>query len=151
MLEVGKLIGTRLVEMSKEVLTDSVPGKVYHLTIETKGIANEEEVARVLIAKLYEKFRAKVIWIRIADGIIDLQLIGSPFPWLVLLAWLPTILAMLGIVMILVSIYSVIAAIPSWAWALMAVGVAVILFGPKVAETVTAGFGKEKEYKVIRA
>jgi len=33
----------------------------------------------------------------------------------------------------------------------MAVGVAVILFGPKVAETVTAGFGKEKEYKVIRA
>ena len=151
MLEVGKLIGTRLVEMSKEVLTDSVPGKVYHLTIETKGIANEEEVARVLIAKLYEKFRAKVVWIRIADGIIDLQLIGSPFPWLALLAWLPTILAMLGIVMILVSIYSVIAAIPSWAWALMAVGVAVILFGPKVAETVTAGFGKEKEYKVIRA
>ena len=151
MLEVGKLIGTRLVEMSKEVLTDSVPGKVYHLTIETKGIANEEEVARVLIAKLYEKFRAKVVWIRIADGIIDLQFFGSPFAWLALLAWLPTILAMLGIVMILVSIYSVIAAIPSWAWALMAVGVVVILFGPKVAETVTAGFGKEKEYKVIRA
>ena len=151
MLEVGKLIGTRLVEMSKEVLTDSVPGKVYHLTIETKGIANEEEVARVLIAKLYEKFRAKVIWIRIDGGIIDLQFIGSPFPWLALLAWLPTILAMLGIVMILVSVYSVIAAIPGWAWALLAVGVAMILFGPKIGEAVTAGFGREKEYRVVRA
>ena len=151
MLEVGKLIGTRLVEMSKEVLTDSVPGKVYHLTIETKGIANEEEVAKTLVTELYNKFKAQVIWIRIENGVIDLQTIGSPFAWLALLAWLPTILAMLGIVMILVSIYSVIAAIPSWAWALLAVGVAVILFGPKIGEAVTAGFGREKEYRVVRA
>jgi len=151
MLEVGKLIGTRLVEMSKEVLTDSVPGKVYHLTIETKGIANEEEVAKTLVTELYNKFKAQVIWIRIENGVIDLQTIGSPFAWLALLAWLPTILAMLGIVMILVSIYSVIAAIPGWAWALLAVGVAMILFGPKIGEAVTAGFGREKEYRVVRA
>ena len=151
MLEVGKLIGTRLVEMSKEVLTDSVPGKVYHLTIETKGIANEEEVAKTLVTELYNKFKAQVIWIRIENGVIDLQTIGSPFAWLALLAWLPTILAMLGIVMILVSIYSVIAAIPGWAWALLAVGVAMILFGPKIGEAVTAGFGREKEYRAVRA
>ena len=148
MLEVGKLAGTKLVQIPKEVLTDSVPGKVYHLTIETKGIANEEEVAKTLVTELYNKFKAQVIWIRIENGVIDLQTIGSPFAWLALLAWLPTILAMLGIVMILVSIYSVIAAIPSWAWALMAVGVAVILFGPKVAEVMTAG---REKYRVIRA
>ena len=151
MLEVGKLAGTKLVQIPKEVLTDSVPGKVYHLTIETKGIANEEEVTKTLVTELYNKFKAQVIWIRIENGVIDLQTIGSPFAWLALLAWLPTILAMLGIVMILVSIYSVIAAIPGWAWALMAVGVAVILFGPKIGEAVTAGFGREKEYRVVRA
>jgi len=145
MFEVGKLVGTKLVEMPKEVLTDSVPGKVYHLTIETKGIANEEEVAKTFVVELYNKFKAQVIWIRIEDGVIDLQLIGSPFAWLALLAWLPTILAMLGIVMVLVSIYSVISAIPGWAWALLAVGVAIILFGPKIAGAVTSGL-ERKEY-----
>jgi len=151
MLEVGKLAGTKLVGMSKEVLTDSVPGKVYHLTIETKGIANEEEVARVLIAKLYEKFRAKVVWIRIADGIIDLQLIGSPFAWFALLAWLPTILAMFGIIVVLVSLYSVLTAIPGWAWGLLAVGIGLMLFGPQIGGAVSAGFKAEKKYKVVRA
>jgi hypothetical protein len=150
MLEVGKLAGTRIVEMSKGVLTDSVPGKVYHLTIETKGIANEEEVVKTLVTELYNKFKAQVIWIRIDSGVIDLQLIGSPFAWLALLAFLPTILAMLGIVVVLISLYSVLAAIPGWAWGLLAVGVGLILFGPKLAETVTAGFGREKGYKVIR-
>lgn len=150
MLEVGKLAGTRLVEMSREVLTDSVPGKVYHLTIETRGIVNEEEVARAFVAELYEKFKAQVIWIRIENGIIDLQLIGSPFAWLTLLAFLPTLLAMLGVVMVLVSVYNVIAAIPSWAWALLVVGVGVILFGPRIAETVTAGYKAEKKYRMVK-
>jgi hypothetical protein len=150
MLELGKLAGTRIVEMSKDVLTDSVPGKVYHLTIETKGIANEKEVAKTLVTKLYDNFKAQVIWIRIENGVIDLQLIGSPFAWLALLAFLPTILAMLGIVVVLVSLYSVLAAIPGWAWGLLVVGVGLILFGPKISEAVSAGFKAEKKYKVIR-
>jgi len=150
MLEVGKLAGTRLVEMPKEVLTDSVPGKVYHLTIKTKGITNEEEVAKTLVSELYSKFKAQVIWIRIESDTIELQLIGSPFAWLALLAWLPTILAILGIVMVLASVYSVISAIPGWAWALLAVGVVMILFGPKVGEAISAGLKAEKKYKVMK-
>ena len=151
MLEVGKLIGTRLVEMSKEVLTDSVPGKVYHLTIETKGIANEEEVAKTLVSELYSKFKAQVIWIRIYNGVIDLQLIGSPFAWFALLAWLPTILAMFGIIVVLVSLYSVLTAIPGWAWGLLAVGIGLMLFGPQIGGAVSAGFKAEKKYKVVKA
>jgi hypothetical protein len=150
MLELGKLAGTRIVEMSKDVLTDSVPGKVYHLTIETKGIANEEEVVKTLVTELYNNFKAQVIWIRIVDGVIDLQLIGSPFAWVALIAFLPTILAMLGIVVVLISLYSVLAAIPGWAWGLLAVGVGLMLFGPKIGEAVTTGFKAEKKYKVIR-
>jgi hypothetical protein len=145
MLEVGKLVGTKLVEMPKEVLTDSVPGKVYHLSIETKGVTNEEEVAKTLTSELYNKFKAKVVWMKIENGTIDIQLIGSPFAWLALLAWLPAILSVLGIVMVLVSVYSVISAIPGWAWALLAVGVGMMLFGPKIAGAITSGL-ERKEY-----
>jgi len=147
MLELGKLVGTKLMQMPKEVLTDSVPGKVYHLTIETKGIANEEEVAKTLVSELYSKFKAKVLWIRIENGTIDVQLIGSPFAWAALIAFLPAILSILGIVFVLVSIYNVIAAIPAWAWALLAVGVGLIFIGPTIAKSLTAG---RERYEVIR-
>jgi len=150
MLEVGKLVGTRLVEAPREVLTESVPGKAYHITIETKGVIDEQQVVDTLTTELYTRFKAKVIWMRIADDIIDIQLIGSPFVWGALLAFLPTILAMLGIVVVLISLYSVLAAIPGWAWGLLVVGVGMILLGPKLAESVSGGFGREKAYKVIR-
>lgn len=141
MLEVGKLVGTKLMQMSKEVLTDSVPGKVYHLTIETKGISpnNEEEVAKVLVEELYDRFKAKVIWMRIENGTIEVQLIGSPFVWLALIGFLPAILTILGVIFILVSVYNVIASIPTWAWALLAVGVAIIFIGPKIVKPIRAG------------
>lgn len=147
MLEAGKLVGTKLVLMPKEVLTDSVPGKVYHLTIETKGIANEEETAKVLVKDLYDRFKAEVLWIKIENGVIDMQLIGSPFAWVALIAFIPAILAILGIVFVLVSVYSVIAAIPAWAWALLAVGVGLILIGPTITKSLTAGRGG---YEVVR-
>ena len=147
MLELGKLVGTKLVEMPREVLTTSVPEKVYHLRIETQGIFNEEEVAEVLVKELYDRFKAKVVWIRIKDGVIDVQLIGSPFAWLALITFLPTILSILGIVVILISIYSVFSAVPMWAWALLAVGIGLITLGPKISESV---FGGYESYEVLR-
>jgi len=148
MIEIGRLAGTKLIEIPKEVLTESVPGKVYHLHIETKGIPNEEEVARALIGKLYEKFKAKVIWIRIEDGVIDLQLIGSPFAWAALLAFLPFILAALGVIMVLLSVYGVVTAIPAWVWALAIAGLGIIYFGPRLANLL---FGGYKAYEVVKA
>lgn len=150
MIEVGKLAGTRLVEMSREILTESVPGKVYHITIETKGVIDEQQVVETLTTELYTRFKAKVIWMRIVDGVIDIQLIGSPFVWAMLLAFLPTILGILGIIVILISLYSVLAAIPGWTWGLLAVGIGMILFGPKLAEAVSGGFGRGMAYKVIK-
>jgi len=58
------------------------------------------------------------------------------------------ILALLGIVMVLVSVYGVISAIPGWAWALLAVGGVIILLGPTIAKAVTAGY---ERYEVVRA
>lgn len=150
MLEVGKLAGTKLLYIPKEILTDSVPGKVYHITIETKGVIDEQQVVNTLTTELYTRFKAKVIWMRIVDNVIDIQLIGSPFVWAALLAFLPTILGILGILVVLISLYSVLAAIPGWTWGLLAVGIGMILFGPKLAEAVSGGFGREMAYKVIR-
>lgn len=133
MLEAGKLVGTRLMEMPREVLTDSVPGKAYHLTIKTKGIANEEEVAEALVNKLYENFKAEVVWVKIENGVIDLQLIGSPFAWAALIAYIPLLLTLFGILLIGVAIYSVLAAIPSWAWGVLAIGVLLIFIAPTAA------------------
>lgn len=147
MLEVGKLVGTRLVQMSNVVLTDSVPGKVYHLTIETKGIANEEEVASVLTRELYDRFKAKVVWMRIKDGNIEVQLIGSPFIWAALIGFIPEILLLLGVVFVLVSVWNVIASIPSWTWALLAVGVGIIFLGPTIAKSLTRGHEKYEVWK----
>lgn len=148
----GEPVGKLLLEIPKEMLKDRpVPEKVYHLHIETEGIPNPKECADTLVRELYEKFpRLDILYLRIDTASVDLQIRTSSFAWLALLAWLPTIFAMLGLVILLISIYSVIAAIPGWAWALLAVGVGMILFGPKLAEAVTAGFKAEKKYKVIR-
>jgi len=140
MLELGKLAGTKLVEMPREILTDSVPGKVYHLTIKTEGIFCEEEVAEVLVKELYDRFKAKVIWIRIEGSVIDLQLVGSPFAWAALIPFLPALLALLGVTIILISIYNVLVSIPAWTWALLAVGIGLIFFGPRIAESVFGGY-----------
>lgn len=151
MLELGKKLSGRLLEIPRVVLTESVPDKVYQLRIETKGIVNEKEVGKAIVTELHNKFRARVIWIRIENGVINLQLIGSPFAWVVLLAFLPTMLAIFGIVVVLISLYSVLAAIPGWAWGLLAVGIGLILFGPTVVKAVTAGYEAKEKYRVIRA
>jgi hypothetical protein len=148
----GEPVGKLLLEIPKEMLKERpIPEKTYHLHIETNGISNPKECADTLVRELYEKFpRLEILYLRVDTANIDLQIRTSSFAWLALLAWLPTILAMLGVIMILVSIYSVISAIPGWAWGLLAVGVGMVLFGPKIGEAVSAGFKAEKKYKVVR-
>ncbi len=139
MLEVGILAGTRLEELPILFTSESVRERVYHLHIETRGITDERAAALALTTELYDKFRAKVTWIRINNGNVELQLVGSPFVWAALIAAIPIILGLLGIVMILVSVYTVLASIPSWAWATLVTGVALLLLGPTIASTMSGG------------
>ena len=147
MIQAGTLVGSALKYLPQETLTDSVKGKCYQLHVETQGIKAEDEakVAERLVDELYARFKADVVWIRIENGVIDMQLYGSPFAWALLLAFLPTLLAILGIVFLLASVWSVIAAIPSWAWALLAVGVAMIVVGPVIGKTL-GNFMRTPEY-----
>jgi hypothetical protein len=137
MIQAGTLVGSALKYLPQETLTESVKGKCYHIHMETQGIRPEDEVkvAKRLVDELYAKFKADVVWIRIENGIIDMQLYGSPFVWALLIAFLPTLLVLLGIVLLFASIWSVISNIPSWAWALLAVGVGMIFFAPVIGKT----------------
>jgi hypothetical protein len=148
MLEVGEVVGRVLREAPIEALTDSVPGKAYHLHIETNGISNEAEVAVVLTEELWKRCKADVVWMHIENGVIDLQLYGSPFLWTALIALIPIILALLGISFAFTSIWTIISAIPSWAWALLVTGVLLIFIGPNIGKMLTKGAGEYQERKL---
>ena len=138
MIEVGRRVLGTLQYIPKAMLTESVPGAIYHLDIKTQGIPNPEQCASLLAAELPKRIKGlKIIWIGFDGDIIKLQIEGSPFPWALLLFLLPTILAIIGIVVILVAVYSIITAIPTWALALLLIGVGVIIFARPIGRAVT--------------
>ena len=150
LLALGKKVGKRGRPLPVKMLTDSVPGKFYHLNIETTGISDEKAVASLLINKLNEKFKAKVVWIKVEGNNIELQISGSPFVWAVLIPFIPTILAVIGISVVLVAVYSIISAIPTWAWALLIIGSVLAVFGPGIARTLVPEIEVEERKRIAR-
>ncbi len=138
MLELGTIVGKYVQEVPAEVLTTSVPGKCYHLRIETSGISDEMLVSDALITGLSKNFKAKVKYMRIENGVIDVQLEGSPFIWAEVLLWLPAMFTVFGIILVGISVYTVFASIPSWAWGTLIVGVVLLLLAPSAGRM----FGK---------
>lgn len=133
-LTLGSPQGELFMEIPKEMLTDSVPGVIYTLLIRTEGISDSQKVVDTLIPALEEKFGAKTTYISVGDRDIILQIEGSPFVWALLIPWIPSILALIGIVVAFVSVWSVITSIPSWVYALSAIGVGLIFIGPTVGK-----------------
>jgi len=133
-LELGTLVGKYVVEIPKELLTTSIPGKHYHIRMTTSGVSNEQEVAKALINGLTTKFGAKVKYMRIVNGVVDVQLEGSPFAWAAVIIWLPSIFTLLGITLLGIAVYTVFASIPSWAWGVLAIGVVLILLAPSAGK-----------------
>lgn len=132
-LTLGEPVGQYMIEVPKDMLTDSIPGKHYHLHVETEGIIDEQRVAEALVNGLDED-GATVKYVRIDSHNIDIQLEGSPFAWAAILLWLPQILQGLGIIVTLFTVFAIVSSIPSWAWATLGVGVVLLIFG--------ASFGK---------
>lgn len=151
MIKAGTMVGSILTPIPKETLTESVIGKFYHLHIETEGISDEIGVAKTLTEQLYEKFHADVVWVEINNGVIDIQLQGSPFVWVLLLEFLPVILLGLSVVFILSSVWGIVTAIPNWAWAMLAVGGGLIFLGPMIGKSVSSVYRKSLETKEYRS
>lgn len=123
----------KTLQIPKEMLTESVIGQVYELEIATEGVSDPQETVNVLAAKIPEQFpTAEVLWVKVEDNTIRLQIRGSPFAWSALLLFLPQILVVVGVVIAFVAVYMVFQAIPSWAWALLVVGAGLIIFAPKI-------------------
>ena len=147
MIEVGKRVVGYTKYIPRAMLTESVPGVVYELEIRTEGIPDERAVINLLREEMPKKFKGlEVLWIRVDDKVIRMQIIGSPFAWSLVLLWLPEILALIGVVVTFIAIYFVAAEVPSWAWAILAVGVALIWLGPKIGSIIRGKVvGKAKE------
>jgi len=132
----------------KAVLTESVPGSKYELTIKTYGVPDPEATINLLRTELPNKFfDLKVLYINIEGDTITMQLSGSPFLWMSLLLFLPTILGALGVIVVLISVYLMFAAVPSWIWATLIIGGILILAGPWIGELVLGGVPTLTEYK----
>jgi len=130
----GRRVKGKIVKIPAIVLTSSVPEKVYEIHIETYGVPSAEDTVRLLAEKLYEEYKVNVVWAEVDEETIKLQVIGMPFAWAAVIPFIPAILGILGISVALVAVYAVIAAIPNWAWALLAVGVGLIFIGPTVGK-----------------
>jgi len=137
MLTLGEPLAGSLVEIPKDklMLSASVPGQSYALVIDTKGIANPEQTAQLLVDGLYQKFQAKTYYIQITTTKITTHIEGSPFAWALLIPWIPTILASIGVIVTLAIVYNIIQGIPGWVWATLVIGVTLIIFGPAIGET----------------
>ena len=137
----------RKVAVSLEKLKVGRKGKIYEVEITVSPAMSAEkarEALQTLICGLAEEFHIKTIAATATENVIRLQIMGSPFSWATLLAWLPTILALIGLTMVGISVWNVIVSVPSWIWALLVIGTATFLIGPIIGEWILAEYEKGK-------
>jgi len=128
----GKLRLGKLVYLPKAVLTESVPGRLYEIHIRAERPVPEARVVERLWTELPRRVRRLEVTACEADKQeIILQIKGSPFPWAAVLAALPAILAVLGIVILFIAVFVVMAHVPGWAYALVAAGLLALFVLPR--------------------
>ena len=125
--EAGRRVPGDRVAIPLDMLTESVPGQIYEIEIQTRGIPDPEKAVNALAAELPKVARGlKVVYARVEDSTIRLQVEGSPFLWALVLANLPAILAAVGVVILGVTVFLVAQHTPSWVLTLGATGLALI-------------------------
>ena len=104
-------------------------GKIYELHIDTDGIPDPSKAVDALVVGLRNQ-GVETVWASADAKTIRLQIAGSPMSWPIILGLLPEILSLMGIAVILISVYLVLAVIPGWIWGLLAVGIMFITVVP---------------------
>lgn len=136
MIELGTKKGTILLEMPSYTLTDTVPGKVYNLKAEVQGsVTDPEALFNTLSTELYEKQKVKLLYLSTDNGVINMQVEAiSASAWAGVIAVLPSIFTIFGLIIVSIAVFSVLYSIPSWAWALLAVGGLLIVISPRIGK-----------------
>ncbi|MCD6407335.1 hypothetical protein J7L81_05645 [Candidatus Aerophobetes bacterium] len=154
MLEVGReVIGNKvLIPRSKLENWESIKGQIYEIQIKTENRISDDvasKIVGIVPKKLYEKFGAKVKYMRIMDNYIIMQIEGSPFSWSSLLPYLSSILTWLGLIVIAIAVLLIIQKAP-WEVFLLLIGLILALGAPDIAEAIKKHLGVKEEKKIVR-
>lgn len=134
MLTVGtKIVGT-YVRIPEQMLDVTIPDWVYEIQILVdKPVSDSVALANLIKTEFSKRLPdVKIHWIFIDGDEVRIQITGSPTAWSLILSLLPLIFTLLGLTLIMVAIWGVISSIPSWAWALLIMGVALFWILPYI-------------------
>jgi len=129
----------KYVKVDLEVMKEARKGEEFLVILETTPIPMEKasELAEKLKAGLKEQFNCKLQYIAIKENEIVMYITGSPFTWAMLIAWLPTILALFGITIIGIGIWQAITSVPSWVYATIIAGLFMLYAAPHIVTAIT--------------
>lgn len=128
----GARLTGRYIPIPREKLVETIPGWTYEILIQTDKPAPPNTINTFLTHFSQKLPQVKILWISVDGNQIRIQLQGSPIAWSTILALIGWILPLLGLTLILIAVWSVISAVPSWAWAALALGVTLILLTPTI-------------------
>jgi hypothetical protein len=122
-------------------------GAIYEIKLSTSQLTPEKasEAIEKLRTEMKEKFGIDLIYAEATENSINLIIRGSPFTWAALLAYLPTILFIIGIILLGVSVWQITTAIPPWVWFLLITGAALFLFGPAIGNLILQSIEKTRK------
>ncbi len=125
-----------LMPIPRYALVETIPGMTYEIRITC-----DKPAPATLPNIIRREFATRLPQVTIHDIKIDgrlvrIRLSGSPIAWATILALLPLIFTLAGLVILLIAVYGIITAVPTWAWGLLIVGVVTLLFLPTIAEAI---------------
>ena len=127
--------------LSKQPLTQATftPGQYYQVDIDVEEpIINPAEVANFILNKIAEEHpEIQVTWIQASSSGVQVQFTTTPMKTLsasTLIAWLPGILALLGLTVLLITVFDLMSRIPSYIWGLLIIGGILVLWGPQIGK-----------------
>ena len=134
----------QLVEVPTHRLAVAPKGTRYLVRLRTSKMT-PEQASKALTSideALRTRFKARMPYGFATEDQIYVFVEGSPFSWAALLAFLPTLLGLIGITIFAVTVWQIVASVPSWIWATLLIGVGLILFGPAIGEMILGAIGK---------
>lgn len=136
LVQVGKPFENK-VRLPTDKPPEPIPGAIYSIEVETDEIC--EKKAATLKDQIMWHFNSRGLQIKsltIETNRVEIQFKGSPFTWAEILGLLPSIFTLVGITIILISLYYVVVSVPMYIWGSLVLGFLIIYFAPYIAEAI---------------